>query len=136
MKKLNWFFLVLFSFVAFACDDDDDVELDTTNPSITITSPAAGSTFGPGTVIPLRATVTDNIGLDEIRVNVTDPSGTTRQVDDQSINDFLNDNREKDLDVDIILDANAPAGAYSIAVVAIDEQGNQATQSVNVSVMQ
>ncbi|WP_161887933.1 DUF4625 domain-containing protein [Pontibacter russatus] len=126
---------MLFSLSFFACDDDDDeADLDTTDPTITITSPATGATFMPGDVVELRADIMDNMGLEEVRVNVTDPSGTTREVDDNTINDFLNDNREKDLELDITLDENAPVGDYIIVVEAIDEAENSASQSVTVSV--
>ncbi|WP_460924641.1 DUF4625 domain-containing protein [Pontibacter brevis] len=134
MRKINWLFLMVLSFSFLACDDDDEVALDTVDPTITITSPAAGATFAAGDVVELRAEIRDNMGLEEVRVSVTDPGGVERQVNDQSINDFLNDNREKDLDVDITLDANASAGAYIIRVTAIDEQENEASQAVTVSV--
>lgn len=134
MIKYNWLFLTLLSFSFLACDKEDEVALDTTDPTITITSPAAGATFAAGDEVNLRAEVRDNMGLEEIRVSVTDPSGVERQVNDQSISDFLNDNREKDLDVEIDLDANAPAGAYIIRVMAIDEAENEASQAVTISV--
>ncbi|GAB3535850.1 hypothetical protein GCM10027443_25370 [Pontibacter brevis] len=127
---------MLLSFSFLACDKEDDVELDTTDPTITILAPAAGTTYAPGDVVNLQAEVRDNMGLEEVRVSVTDPSGVERQITDQGIGDFLNDNREKDLDVEIGLDANAPNGAYIIRVTAIDEQENEASQAVTVSVVQ
>ncbi|WP_460924158.1 DUF4625 domain-containing protein [Pontibacter brevis] len=136
MRKINWLFLMLLSFSFLACDKEDDVELDTTDPTITILAPAAGTTYAPGDVVNLQAEVRDNMGLEEVRVSVTDPSGVERQITDQGIGDFLNDNREKDLDVEIGLDANAPNGAYIIRVTAIDEQENEASQAVTVSVVQ
>ncbi|WP_162056124.1 DUF4625 domain-containing protein [Pontibacter pamirensis] len=136
MRKINWLFLMLLSFSFLACDKDDDVALDTTDPTITILSPAAGTTYAPGDAVNLQAEIRDNMGLEEVRVSVTDPSGVERQITDQGISDFLNDNREKDLDVEIALDANAPNGAYIIRVTAIDEQENEASQAVTVSVVQ
>ncbi|MFD3002837.1 DUF4625 domain-containing protein [Pontibacter toksunensis] len=136
MRKINWLFLMLLSFSFLACEKDDDVELDTTDPTITILAPAAGTTYAPGDEVNLQAEVRDNMGLEEIKVSVTDPSGVERQITDQGVSDFLNDNKEKDLDVEIDLDANAPAGAYIIRVTAIDEQENEASQAVTVSVVQ
>lgn len=137
MKKINLLFLMLFSLSFFACgDEDDEVELDTVDPTITVTSPAAGATFAPGEVVELRAEIRDNMGLEEVRVRVTDPSGAEREVNGQSINDFLNDNREKDLELDITLDETSPVGAYIIRVEAMDEQENEAPQAVTVSVAQ
>lgn len=135
MKQINWLFLVLFSLSFFACDDDEDVVVDTTPPTITITSPAEGATFNRADVIVLRAEIRDNTGLDEVRVTVTDPNLNVQEVDDQSINDFLNDNREKDLNLNISLDANAPVGSYVLTVEAVDERENTASRNVTVSIV-
>lgn len=136
MKKLNWLFLMFLSFAFVACDDDDDeVDLDVTAPTINIMSPTANATYSAGDVVPLRAEIEDNLGLDEVVVSVTDPSGTNREIEDDKIRDFLNDNTNKELDLDINLDENASAGAYMIIVEATDEQGNTADESVTISVM-
>ncbi len=110
------------------------MDLDTTAPVVQIMSPTANATFAPGDQIQLRAEVTDNIGLEMIRVLVTDASGTERVVDDEDVRDFLNDNREADLDFMINLDQNAQPGAYQITVEATDEQGNTGERTVNVNV--
>ncbi|NDK57422.1 DUF4625 domain-containing protein [Pontibacter fetidus] len=134
MKKLNWAFLILFSFAFVACDDDDDdVTLDTTDPVITITSPTTGATVTAGGVINLEGTVTDNEGLEEITVSMTDPDGTTTELSDKSIRDFLNDDREADFDIDINVDANAAAGDWMVTVTAVDDAGNEASESVTVT---
>lgn len=135
MKQINWLFLVVFSLSFFACDDDDDVVVDTTPPTINITSPGQGATFARTDVIVLRAEIRDNMGLEQVRVTVTDPNQNVRQISDQSINDFLNDNREKDLDLNISLDANAPVGTYVITVEADDERDNTASRNVTVSII-
>ncbi|WP_242919177.1 DUF4625 domain-containing protein [Pontibacter liquoris] len=136
MKKLNWLFALLFVLAFTACDDDDnDVTLDTTAPVITITSPTANASYAAGAQVPFKATVTDNEGLDKLTVSVTDAGGTVRQVDDQKIRDFLNDNTKKDLELNIGLDANAAAGSYTIIVTATDKQGNNASQSIGFTVM-
>lgn len=137
MNKTNWLFLMLLAFASFSCDDDDeDVELDVTAPTINITSPAPNAVFAPGDEVQLRAEIRDNLGLETVRVHVTDPGGTSREVDDDNISDFLNDNREKDLEVDITIDSQAQDGAYIITIEAIDEQDNRTEQSVTISVMQ
>lgn len=135
MKKFNWLFLFLFAFAFVACDDDDDeVTLDTTDPVITITSPTAGSTIVDNT-INVEGTVTDNMGLDEVMISITDPSGTTRELSDETITDFLNDDKEADIDLDITLEATSGTGTYVIMVTAMDDAGNEATQSVSVMKM-
>ncbi|MDX5421204.1 MAG: DUF4625 domain-containing protein [Hymenobacteraceae bacterium] len=134
MRKLNWLFLLLFSFTFFACDDDDDAVLDTTAPTIVITSPTNGQNFNAGDQMNVRADITDNFGLEEVRVLITPPGGTPQLVDDDSINDFLNDDREKDLDIDVDIDANATPGVYRVTVEADDDAGNTASQFVTVNV--
>ncbi|MBB6610614.1 DUF4625 domain-containing protein [Pontibacter sp. Tf4] len=134
MKKLNWAFLFLFSFAFIACDDDDDeVTLDTTDPVITITSPTDGATVAAGGEINLEGTVTDNEGLEEITISMTDPSGATTELSDKTIRDFLNDDRNADFDVDITVDANAAPGNWTVNVTAMDDAGNEATESVTVT---
>ncbi|MER2998445.1 DUF4625 domain-containing protein [Pontibacter populi] len=134
MKKLNWAFLILFSFAFVACDDDDDdVTLDTTDPVITITSPTDGATVTAGGVINLEGSVTDNEGLEEITISMTDPDGTETELSDETIRDFLNDDREADFDIDITVDANAAPGDWMVNVTAMDDAGNEATKSVMVT---
>ncbi|WP_276495870.1 DUF4625 domain-containing protein [Pontibacter litorisediminis] len=135
MKKLNWLFLMFLSIAFVACDDDDEeVELDVTAPTITISSPAENAIFAPGDVVELRANITDDQGLENIRVWVTTPAGTTSEIEDDDISDFLNDNRQKDLDLDVTLPAEAEEGAYVMTIEATDEQGNNAEESVTISV--
>ncbi|MBJ6119252.1 DUF4625 domain-containing protein [Pontibacter sp. BT310] len=134
MKKLNWAFLILFSFAFVACDDDDDeVTLDTTDPVITITSPTEGAAVTAGGVINLEGTVTDNEGLEEITISITDPSGTNTELTDMTIRDFLNDDRNADFDLDINVDANAAPGDWTVIVTALDDAGNEASESVMVT---
>lgn len=133
MKKLNWAFLILFSFAFIACDDDDeDVTLDTTDPVITITSPTDGATVTAGGEINLEGSVTDNEGLEEITVSMTDPDGMTTELTDETIRDFLNDDRKADFDIDITVDANAAPGEWLITVTALDDADNEASESVSV----
>ncbi|WP_299757002.1 DUF4625 domain-containing protein [uncultured Pontibacter sp.] len=127
---------MLLSFAFIACDDDDDdVDLDVTAPTITISSPSENTIYAPGDEVELRADIRDNLGLENVRVWVTNPTGTTSEVEDDDISDFLNDNREKDLDINITLPNDAPEGAYVITVEATDEQGNTAEESVTISVL-
>ncbi|MCX2739390.1 DUF4625 domain-containing protein [Pontibacter anaerobius] len=135
MKKLNWLFLMFLSFAFVACDDDDDeVDLDVTAPTITISSPTDNAVYAAGDVVEFRANVTDNEGLENIKVWVTNPGGTTSEIEDDDINDFLNDNRQKNLELDVTLPADAPVGAYVMTVEATDEQGNNAEESVTITV--
>ncbi|WP_162054219.1 DUF4625 domain-containing protein [Pontibacter pamirensis] len=130
MKKFNWLFLFLFSFAFVACDDDDDVVLDTVAPNITITNPAPNTTFPAGSDFTLTADITDNEGLEEVRVYVTGPDGNRISQYDDEVRDFLNDNRNYDLEVDFTLPADAATGAYTITVEAEDEATNTTRATV------
>ncbi|PRY10194.1 uncharacterized protein DUF4625 [Pontibacter ummariensis] len=134
MKKFNWLFLFLFSFAFVACDDDDDIELDTVDPVINITNPAENAVFTAGDEFEMTADITDNMGLEEVRVFVTGPNGTRLSQFDEEISDFLNDNRNYDLDLDYTLPEDATPGAYVFTVEAEDEAGNIAEQVRNVTV--
>lgn len=134
MKKLNWLFLFLFSFTLLACDDDEDVVLDTTNPTIQITSPTTGQNFMMNDQVKLRANIQDDMGLEEVRLYVQAPGMDRQQINDQSISDFLNDNRNKTLEYDITIPSGSPEGSYTITVEATDEAGNEASQSVSINV--
>lgn len=130
MKKFNWLFPFLFSFAFVACDDDDDVVLDTVAPNITITNPAPNTTFPAGSEFELTADITDNEGLEEVRMFVTGPDGNRIASFDEEVRDFLNDNRNYDLDIDIELPADAATGSYTITVEAEDEAGNTTDETV------
>lgn len=134
MKKLNWLFLFLFSFTLLACDDDEDVTLDTSNPTIMITSPTTGQSFMVGDEVELRANIQDDMGLEEVRLFIQAPGMARQQIDDESISDFLNDNRNKSLEYDVTIPAGSPAGTYTMTVEATDEAGNEASKSVSIEV--
>lgn len=137
MKKLNWLFLLFLSFAFVSCDDDDEeIDLDVTAPTITISSPTENAVYKPGDMVELKANVTDDQGLENIRVWVTTPAGTTSEIEDDDISDFLNDNRQKDLDLEITLPSEGEnlEGAYVMTIEATDEQGNNSEESVTISV--
>ncbi len=123
------------AFAIFACDDEAST-IDTQDPTISISSPTSNQEFNNDGVVPVRATVKDNLGLDEVTIWVTPPGGQAQQVFTESVSDFLNDNREAEIDEDIDLSlGGAPAaGSYVITVRAIDERENMAEQSVTVMI--
>lgn len=134
MKKFNWLIFTFLAFAIFACDDEDAV-LDTENPAITITSPTSNQQFNNDESVLVAATVTDNLGLEEVTISVTTPDGTTRVVHTESVNDFLNDNRKADIEETVALGTGTvAAGNYTIMVRAVDEQGNFDEESVTITV--
>lgn len=128
MKKFNWLFLFLFAFAFVACDDDDEVDpVDAMDPVISLTSPADESELPAGTMsVMVVGTVTDDMGLDEVTISATDPNGTAIELDEDTISDFLNDDREAEINHEIELGMDAEPGDYVITVMAMDDAGNEA----------
>lgn len=135
MKKINWLLFTFFALTVFACKDDEDpVELDSTAPSITITSPTEGQTFNPGGVVPLQARVEDNDALQEVVITVTGPGGASNTFT-RGTSDFTDNGRVDELDLPIQLPADAAPGTYTLTIDASDAQGNDAnTASVGIVV--
>lgn len=134
MKKFNWLIFTFLAFAIFACDDDDAV-LDTEAPTIVVSSPTSGSEFNNDQAVPVRATVNDNLGLDEVSVWVTPPGGQAQQVFTEPVSDFLNDDRKAEIDETINLGTGTVApGTYVITVQATDDRGNQSQETVSVTV--
>lgn len=121
MKKTNWMFLTLFAFVFAACSDDDEV-LDTTAPTITITTPTEGAEFSPGDEVPVSFSVTDDLGLETVSLAVNETN-----VQSWDVNDFLNDDTEFSQDYNLVLTENTTPGTYTITIDATDNAGNTAT---------
>lgn len=134
MKKINWLVFTFLAFTIFACKDDDST-LDTEKPTITISAPTSGQELNNDEQLQVRATVRDNLGLDEVTIWVTPPGGQAQQVFSEPVSDFLNDSREATIEENINLGTGTVApGSYLITVRAVDERGNMAEQSVTVDV--
>lgn len=134
MKKINWLVFTFLAFTIFACNDDEST-LDTENPTITITAPTSGQELNNDEQLQVRATVRDNLGLDEVTIWVTPPGGQAQQVFSEPVSDFLNDSREATIEENINLGTGTvDPGTYTVAVRAVDERGNTAEESVTVSV--
>ena len=142
MKELKWIFpslLLLFGLVA--CNDDE-LEVDTEMPGIIFTAPADGTEITPGGenndefLVFVDATVTDNIELEEVTLWVTPPGGQAQLIFTEDVDDFLNDNREADIEETISLGttANAVPGNYVFLIRATDAGGNVAEVARSVSV--
>ena len=134
MKKINWFIFTFLAFAIISCDDDE-ATLDTEDPTITITAPTSNQELNNDEQLQVRATVRDNLGLDEVTVWVTPPGGAAQQVFSEPVSDFLNDSREATIDETVNLGTgNVAAGSYIITVRAVDERGNEAEESVTINV--
>ncbi|WP_162054895.1 Ig-like domain-containing protein [Pontibacter pamirensis] len=133
MEKINWLFLFLFAFAIAACDDEDDVAPDADAPEIAITSPAVNTSFLVIDEIELRANVTDNREVEQVRIYLSGPDGDRRQVDEVNI-DFVNDSRNENLKVTFYMAEGSAAGIYTMIVEAQDEQQNTSESAVNINV--
>lgn len=137
MRKLNYLFLMLFLATIISCEDDSDAVLDNENPTITIVSPTSQMELYPDEQVMVEATVRDNLGLEEVTVSVTPPGGTAQVVLTESVSDFLNDNKEAEIEEAISLGTATPAaGSYLITVTATDERGNKDSKSVTINVLE
>jgi hypothetical protein len=90
---------------------------DTTDPSLTITAPAAGANVTQGTVI-VTATASDNVGVANTTLSV---DGTQRGSDATAPYSFSWDAQE--------------VGQHTLSVKAVDAAGNATTKSVVVDVV-
>jgi Big-like domain-containing protein len=123
MNKLILFACVLSVGVFFnSCKDEGDV----TDPVVTITEPAANSSYAPGDTIMLRATVTDDEELKTI--NVSSDLGL-----DIPITTFDSPTSHV-IGYNIEVNAATPTGAYTLTITGIDASANEGAESVSVTI--
>jgi len=133
--------LVIISFLIFspffkACNKDNDTE----KPVIGLLSPAHGARFHPGDIIHLDAEVSDNVGLEQMKIDIHREGGHTHKSyllgriewHWDSIIDISGRNRHIHLDIPI--PANANHGGYHFIIYALDKAGNEAFNSVDIHI--
>ena len=108
-----------------SCGDDN-------GPSIEITSPADGASYMTGETINFSLTASDDMAV--TRINFTfDSENTPSQSEDLDIG-IISDLTNFVYNVDLLLDANTPAGEFDVTVVAYDADGNTDEDSIKVTV--
>ena len=123
MNKLILFACVLTMGLFFnSCKDEGDV----TDPVVTISEPAANSSYAIGDTIRLRGTVTDDEELKTI--NISSDLGI-----DIPITTFDSPTSHA-IGYNIIVVSGTPADAYTLTITGIDASANEGSGSVSVTV--
>ncbi len=133
--------LVIVSFIIItpffkACNKDNDTEI----PLIELLSPADDDHFHPGETIHLDAEVSDNIGLQQVKIDIHSAGGHSHKSSVlngiewhwDTIMDISGRNRHIHLDIPI--PANAEHGEYHFTIYALDKAGNEAFISVDIHI--
>ena len=100
-------------------------------PTISVHSPAAGSSYQPGDVVSVDATVEDDQQLAEVRVLVT--LGTTIPVYENTITEFDSPTYHQVQDTAPI-PADASRGTYYVTITATDAAGNSSEETLSFQV--
>lgn len=85
-------------------------------PSITLSSPGEGASFGAGASVPVSGTVADSDGLNAVQAVLRAPSGTLLDEATQSFSGETSANFSETL----VVPSNASAGTYTLSVSASD----------------
>jgi hypothetical protein len=143
MKKSYLLYLFLLLSALMACDNDGDdiivqpdlgLQPDTENPIIAITSPKGSATaFTIINQVEIKANITDNKGLEEVRVFLADTNGNILE-DITKVDNFENAKRSYFLNVLLNsaksrLPKNSPVIGYTVVIQAIDKSQNVARNS-------
>jgi uncharacterized membrane protein len=111
-------------------------EPDHTAPTVSISSPSAGTEFYANEAIQLQANVTDNAALEEVTVWITSPAGEAKLVHTEDPVNFFNNNTEATIEEALELGTNTAAGTYLLTVRAVDAAGNSTEEEVSINILE
>lgn len=120
MKKLIYLSICLGMTVLMSCGDDN-------GPEITITSPGDGDTFTATDSIVVTFGVTDDIDVASISINTPGFFTTT-------VNGLEGESDTNVTLSDVVAVNDTPAGDYSITITATDNEGNEGSDSVDITI--
>lgn len=98
------------------------------SPVITITSPSDGDTFSTGDIIDLKGTVTDDVEVTEITVEVEGLFAESQVGLPEAGSAFTLD------DIDFEITNVTSSGSSKLWVRATDNDGNQESESVDINI--
>lgn len=133
MKKLNSLVFLILSFAFMTCNDEETV-IDTQPPTVVISAPLEDTEFNEGESIPIEAGVKDDLALEAITLNVTNPQGETQTIRTLSEGSF-DQNKEADI-LDVFIPSEGASGSFTFTIEAKDKAGNSTTESVSVLVLE
>ncbi len=143
MKKINYtrllnLMLAVVSIASLlwitACSDDDGGNKtpdDETAPSIAITSPTAGTIGVSDAILAVNSTITDNAALASVEVTIG--NGTT-ELYSETVTTFSNP-MSFTYNKNITLPDDAPIGEHTLTILATDEEGNEKTSTVALTIL-
>ncbi len=114
MKKLCVLLLGFSLFALSSCGDDN-------GPEVTITAPAAGSSFAIGGTIVISGTATDDVEISSIEVSGKDDFNISGTLDLSGVTDLSN----IPFTFNVGLDSTSVVGDYTLIVTATDNDGNE-----------
>lgn len=117
-----------------ACSDDDGGNKtpdDETAPSIAITSPTAGTIGVSDAILAVNSTITDNTALASVEVTIG--NGTT-ELYSETVTTFSNP-MSFTYNKNITLPDDAPIGEHTLTILATDEEGNEKTSTVTLTIL-
>lgn len=125
MKNLFYLLLLVLPLGFTACGDDDpDGGSDTTNPTVSITSPADGTTVAQGETFTAIVDASDDRELTDVIISIGDWFDETYAANSTAGN----------FTADIEVPADQASGDYDLTATATDAAGNTATATVTVTV--
>jgi hypothetical protein len=103
--------------------------IDNIAPTVSITSPAAGSQITRGTTIGLEGEVNDNVEIDTVHLTITGVGGIDERI-------------KRGIEVEIDrwdysweIPTYYSSGEYSITVTATDSTGNTESESITINII-
>ncbi|MBC5992270.1 EF-hand domain-containing protein [Pontibacter cellulosilyticus] len=134
MKTIYLASLFLFSVSFMSCDGDNydstpvPISADTVAPQVNLFAPATNDSLLFIDVISVFADITDNVRVDNVRVVLTEPNGSTRSLSDVDVDPYI-DARNYQFGMKYLIPKHAATGKYTVMVEAKDYGKNIAKDS-------
>lgn len=141
MKKIaNLSFVIISLIVVSSCSNDDSV-VDTTKPTIEILAPTDHQEVKPGSVLTVKANLTDNVGLASYKIEIhSADDGHGHKSKQLLATDFEYSNANEvpgktatyTINQEIKIPADAAEEHYHVGITVLDVNGNQNQQFVEI----
>lgn len=140
MKKIASLSFAIISLIGISsCSDDDTV--DTTKPTIEIISPTDHQEVEPGSVLTVKANLTDNVGLASYKIEIHSADDGHEHKSKQLlatdfeysfVGEIANKPTAYTLEHAITIPADAAEEHYHVGITVLDVNGNQNQQFVEI----